>query len=676
MITATGLGSGLDINALVSGLVASERAGSDLQLDRQSSRYTSKFSALGSLKGSLASFQSSLGSLDTLTNYSKNMASSSASTELSVTADSTAIANNYSVQVSQLAVSHSLASLAVADTDTTALGTGTLTIRRGTTDYVPGTDTYNSFALNADVGVANITIDGTNNTLTGIMAAINDANVGVNAAVVNDGGGFRLLLTSADTGEVSSLEITVADDDGTNDNLDGLSRFAFNLAATNLEQTVAAGDAAFTVNGLAVSSASNTVASAIPGVSLNLNQVSTAPITVSVEADFSTIEAGVAGFIAGYNQFVTTANTLSAYDVENNIPAALVGDFTLRSINGQVDSILRGAVAGLSSTLNNLAALGITTGSDGTLTLDSTALTAALVADPTEVAQLFAAIGVADDEDVSFSGATSDTTAGDYSVNITTLASAGVFTGSSALPNFGGGGTLVISAGNDNYTVEVNGVSSGELTLTAGTYTTGASLANEIQAQINGASALVDAGITVAVSYDSVSDSIAITSNTLGAESSVNILAAEAADIGLSAVSGTDGVNVAGSIAGITATGIGNVLTGAAGSGAQGLSLVIGGTTTGSRGNVNFTRGLSNQLDNLLGQILQADGPLESRLDSYEERLKDVTERRAALELKWTIVEARYATQFNALDGLLASLNTTSTYLETQFESLVKPNST
>ena len=144
----------------------------------------------------------------------------------------------------------------------------------------------------------------------------------------------------------------------------------------------------------------------------------------------------------------------------------------------------------------------------------------------------------------------------------------------------------------------------------------------------------------------------------------------------MSAVSGTDGVNVAGSIAGITATGVGNVLTGAAGSGAQGLSLVIGGTTTGSRGNVNFTRGLSNQLDNFLGQILQADGPLESRLDSYEERLEDVTERRAALELKWAIVEARYATQFNALDGLLASLNTTSTYLETQFESLVQPNST
>ena len=157
MITATGLGSGLDINGLVSQLVAAERAGSDIQLDRQNAKFTSKFSALGTLKGSLSTFQGLVGTVNTLANFSKNTVSSSASSELSATADSTAIANSYSIDVTQRAVSHSLASAAFADSDTTALGTGTMTIRFGTTDYTSGTDTYNSFVLNPDSSTATIT---------------------------------------------------------------------------------------------------------------------------------------------------------------------------------------------------------------------------------------------------------------------------------------------------------------------------------------------------------------------------------------------------------------------------------------------------------------------------------------------------------------------------------------
>jgi len=677
MITATGLGSGLDISGLVTQLVAAERAGSDLQLDRKAAKYNSKFSALGSVKSALSSFQSSFGSLNSLSNYDLNKASSSAPSELSISADSTAIPSSYSIDVTQLATSHTLASTAFSDSDSTALGEGTLTLRFGTTDYTSGTDTYNSFSLNPESSTVTIDIDSSNNTLEGIMTAINDADAGVSAAIVNDGAGFRLLISSDSTGLENSIEISVDDDDGNDTDTSGLSNFVFNSAATNMEQTADAKDALLSVNGLAVTSSSNSVSTVIPGAQLQLHQLTTSSVALVIEEDRGAITGGINSFIAGYNQFIATVNALSAYDVEQDLPSALVGDFTLRSISGQIDSVLRSAVSGITGSIDNLAELGISTSQTGTLTLDQTRLNAVLDEDPSQLSKVFAAIGIASDANISYSGADSVTEIGDYAIEISTLASSGVYSSASVLPDFGGGGSLVIDADNDNLSVEIDGIDSGVLTLTAATYTDGASLANEIQAQINGADSIRDAGRTVTVEYLSGSDSFSITSNTLGGDSTVNVLTVDtntAAELGFSVASGTDGSDVAGTIDGIVASGVGNILTAATGSGAEGLSLKIEGTTTGSRGSVNFTRGIANQLDSLLENLLDADGALEDRIDSFKDRIDEVAARRAELELRWEAVEARYSRQFNALDALLAGLQSTSEYMEQQFKNLVEPN--
>jgi len=314
MLTATGLGSGLDVNSLVAQLVSSERVVSDLQLNRQEAKLNSKFSALGSLKSSLGGFKSALSGLNTLSSFDLKTATSSDSSIFTATANTDAIPSNYSIAVSQLATSHSLASKGFADTDETVIGTGTITIRRGTTDYVVGTDTYNGFTLNTDSTAANITIDSSNNTLEGVMAAINDADIGINASIINDGSGFRLLLSSEITGAENSLEITVSDDDANNTDTSGLSRLAFNAAATKLEQTNSATDANFTINGLAIASASNDVSSANPGVALSLKQTTVSPVELSVEANTSSVLRGVNSFIAGYNSYIGTANARSSYD--------------------------------------------------------------------------------------------------------------------------------------------------------------------------------------------------------------------------------------------------------------------------------------------------------------------------------------------------------------------------
>lgn len=677
MITASGLGSGLDISGMVSQLVAAERAGSDLQLDRANAKYNSKFSALGSLKGALSSFQSSLVNLNTLGNFSKNSESSSVSAEVGISANSSAIASNYAIEVSQLAEAHALASTGVADSDTTTLGTGTLTIRFGTTDYNSGTDSYNSFSLNPDSSVATIAIDSTNNTLEGVMSAINDADVGVSAAIVNDGSGFRLLISSDNTGLENSLEISVADDDANNIDASGLSRFAFNASATNMDQTASALDAQFTLNGLSISSASNTVTEAIPDVSLELKKLTASAVSLSVDVDLSSVISGVNSFVAGYNQFITTANSLSAYDVENDVPSALSGDFTLRSINGQVDNILRNSVSGLTGDIRNLSQIGITTSSSGTLELDAAQFGIALAASPEVVSQLFSAVGTPSDGNVEFSGSIDATQVGSYAVNVTSLASSGVYESAAVLPDFGGGATLTIDSNNDSLTVEVDGLSAGAIVLTAGVYSTGVDLANEIQAQLNGTTVLRDANKTVSVAYLSGSNSFSITSDSVGSSSKVNILSVDtntAAELGFSVAAGADGADIIGTIDGVAATGVGSVMTAAAGTDAEGLSLIVASGSLGARGEVNFTRGLANQLDMLLGQFLDAEGSLEDRIGSFKDRIAEVSDRRAELELRWEAVQERYTQRFNSLDILLGSLQSTSSYMEDQFKNFVKPN--
>lgn len=678
MITAQGLGSGLDISGLVTQLVSAERAGSDLQLSRQQSRYNSKFSALGTLKSAVSSFDSALSKVNDLSQYSKNTATTSNSTIVTTTANSEAVPGKYQFYTDQLASSHSLASPAVVDSNETALGTGSITIRFGSTDYDSGTDTYNGFTLNADKSAATINIDSTNNTLEGIMGAINTADIGVSASIVNDGSGFRLLLSSDDTGLANSLEIAVDDDDLNDADASGLSMFAFNAAATNMDQTAAAKDAEFRINGLTVSNSTNVVTSAIPGVTLTLKSESTDPATITVAQDVNAITSAIDTFLGGYNTFIKTANSLSAYDADKDIPSALLGDFTLRSIESQISNILRGAVEGFSGDINSLAELGISTATDGTLSIDKAKFEEMWEEYPNDVISLFAALGAPTDADITFDSSTSTTVTGNYAVNITTLASYGYHTGASVLPDFAGVGTLDIDSDNDNLTFEIDGITLEEITLTAGTYSTGHDLAEEMQVQINGTTAMRDANKTIAVTYDSGTDSFTITSGVIGSTSAVNVLAVDtnsAAELGFSVANGVDGLDVVGTIDGVAANGAGDLLIAESGTDAEGLALRIGGNTTGSRGDVNFTRGIGSQLEQLFVDLLDEEGALTERIESYESRLEEVADRKAEMELRWEKVKDRYTRQFNALDTLMSQMQSTSSYLEGQLAALPKPNS-
>ncbi len=403
-ITVAGVGSGLDINSLVDQLVAAERKPVADRLDRREVREQARLSAYGTLKGALASLQTAASRLASLTTFESKTVSVSNTERLTASASSIAVAGNYSVEVTALAQNHALAtpSGAFASQDD-VVGTGTLTFGFGTTVYNADTDTYTSFT--PDSGTASQQVVITDGTLSGIRDAVNEANIGVKASIVDDGAGYRLLFVSEDSGATASLEVSVAEDGATPTNTDnnGLSRLAFSAAATNLEQTTAAQDAALKVDGLALTRASNTVTGAIAGVTLNLRTAAVGqPVTVTVSNDGQGVIDAVDGFVAAYNDVSGSVYNLSRFDPDTGEAGLLIGDATVRGIAADIRRVLGESIPGIYGAYDSLVAVGITTevrartlddGTEilpGSLSFDSTKLAQALSEAPDTVARLFA----------------------------------------------------------------------------------------------------------------------------------------------------------------------------------------------------------------------------------------------------------------------------------------------
>ncbi|HBD10781.1 MAG TPA: flagellar hook protein [Porticoccaceae bacterium] len=665
-ITASGLGSGLDIDGLVAQLVAAERTPADNRLLKNEARLQAELSAFGSLKGALSTLQSSLSGLLSTNTFQARNAKVSNSDIFTATAGAEATVGSYDIEVTQLAKTHSLAS-GVYNAITDVVGEGEITFRFGTTDYDAGSDTYNGFVVNSAKTSASITIDSGNNTLEGIRDAVNNAGIDVTAAIVNDGTGYRLLFSSSDTGAENSLEISVVES-GTA----GLGQLAFNATETNLTQTVAAQDAQLTINGLAITSASNTVSGAIQDVNLTLQSVTTGtPVGLTIERDRAGVQDTITEFIDAYNSFVETINSLSSFNTDTLEAGILLGDFTLNSVTGKVRAALTGAVGG-SAALQRLADIGITTETDGTLSLDNAILDGVFDKNFDDLVGLFASGATVTDSAISFVSSTEKTVPGDYAINVTQLATQGAYQGAGVLPDFSSA-SVTIDSNNDTLSLKVDGVTSGVITLTAGSYTSGAALAAEVQARINADSALADAGVSVTVAYDSVNNRLEVNSASYGSGSTVEITQVDtntAATLGLAVGAGIDGLNVAGTIGGVTAIGSGQTLTGALGSATEGLAISVTGGATGLRGSISFNDGVAGKLDELLDAFLGADSVLDLRTESLSDQIDDLADQREKLELRMESFESRTRAKFTALDVLLSQLLQTSDFLAQQLNTL------
>jgi flagellar hook-associated protein 2 len=364
-ITSTGLGSGLDIEGLVSKLVSSEGQPASTRLNRKEAQLQATVSALGSFKGALSAFQSNVQGLKNLSAFQARTATSSNSDLFAVSADNSAVAGSFSIKVDQLAQSAKMHS-GNFTADTAILGAGTLAISLGASSF-------------------NITTDGTT-TLAGVRDAINKAtdNPGIKATIIKVDSGSQLILTSDKVGAANTISIGATDADA----LDGndLTR----LATASLTSIQTATDAVIYVDGQKATRDSNSFSDVISGVTLTLKKAD--PLTtgsVNIALDKDSVKSKVNDFIKAYNSLAGTMSNLSSYNATTKQASLLFGDATLRGVQGQLRQVLSNPVQG-ASVASTLAEIGIKTNKSGVLELDSTKLDKVIASNFESVSQLFA----------------------------------------------------------------------------------------------------------------------------------------------------------------------------------------------------------------------------------------------------------------------------------------------
>jgi len=378
-----GVGSGLDLEELITGIVSAERTPAKNRLDQQEAQTTATISALGSLKASLADFQSALGKLGEGDPFNGRRASSSHSELFTASADRHAVPGDYDIEVVQLASSHRLASGGHASADST-VGQGLLTLGSG----------EKSFQVAIQAGV--------NDSLAGIRDAINQAsdNPGVRASLMTVAGDegetvTRLVLTAERSGSEGALRIDVDGDAG-------LQQLAWRADDPTLDPnhpdhdpnrmqaTQPARDALITIDGFAVTSSSNRFEDAIDGISLTVHKAGEEEIgQLRIEEDQRGARKAVEEFVASYNALMGITGKLTRSDPEQNERALLSGDSSIRLIESRLRGILGSTVEGAPADFNSLAFLGLSTERDGSLKLDPDQLDRALASRPQDVAALF-----------------------------------------------------------------------------------------------------------------------------------------------------------------------------------------------------------------------------------------------------------------------------------------------
>lgn len=652
-LSAPGLGSNLDVNAIVGQLMAVERR--PLQnLDRREASFQARLSAFGTLRSGLAQFETAMQGLASASRYQAMSASVSDPGIASASATSAAPAGSYALEVSRLAQAQRLVSAGQAST-TAAIGTGTLTLEFGTIGggtFDSATGTYTGASFTASGAAARtVTIDAATSSLAGIRDAINRANAGVQAAIVNDGSGtpFRLVLTGDSTGRANSLRLSVSGDPA----LQAL--LAHNPAGTQrLSETATAQDAALRIGGVAITRATNTVSEAIPGVTLTLNRVSSGAVNVTVARDTSAVQSAVQNFVRAYNDLNRQLSELGAFDPATRRAGPLQGDAALRGLQSQLRGLLNQALAGLTGELRSLSDLGVSFQRDGSLALDNARLTRALGADPAGVAALFAPLGRASDSLVAFVSAGDGVQPGSHALEVTRLATQGSASGNDPVAS------LTVTAGvNDTLALAVDGTAV-SVTLAARSYASVAELAAELQARINGASGI--AGTPRGVEVTESGGRITIRSTAFGSASTLTVTGGNAqANLFGSGTSALAGVDAAGSINGVAATGSGQFLASA-----EGLRVQVLGGALGARGTISWSVGYAARLASFADSQLAGGGSIAAGTTGINRQIAALGEQREALSARLEQTERRLRAQFIALDGLVGRLSQTSAFLSQQ----------
>jgi flagellar hook-associated protein 2 len=348
--TAFGLGQGLNVQSIVQSLTQAAEAG-ETQYTNEQTLYNSQISALTNVSNLLTSLQTATQTLqDPAGPLAARDANSSNSSVVTATASSGISTGDYSIVVNNLASTSTFTSQALTSGDTT-FGTGAITLQVGS---------------NAPV---TINVDSTDNTLNGLESAINSGNYGLSANVITDDDGATLALSST-SGQAGQIYLIS------------------NTSGLNLSQAVPGQDASFSVNGVNVQTASNTVTGVIPGVTLNLTGTSSSAATISVTQDIGQATTAINNFVSAYNAVAQAINTQFTYTQGATSQPPLFSDSSLQQVQATLANDINYFISG-NSGISGLSSVGVNLQQDGTLSVDTSTLTSALTSNAAAVQTLF-----------------------------------------------------------------------------------------------------------------------------------------------------------------------------------------------------------------------------------------------------------------------------------------------
>lgn len=381
-ISSPGVGSGLDVNSIVSQLVAIEKQ--PLQpLQTKATALQKQLSLYGTIKSQVSALQDAATTLASATSWSAQAATSSNASAVTVTADSTASTTAFGLDITRLAQAQTTASrsLAVGASLGSGSGTGVLTIQLGSW----GAGGAGPFVAGASSSIA-VNVSETN-SYAAIASAINAKNAGVKATVLRSGNTERLSLQSSTTGSDAGFSISSDSGFSALDSLSFTSLANGSEAATGMESSQSGLNATLKINGVAIESATNVVTNVVPGVTFNLLQTTAmgSPVQISVAQDKVAIQKNIQTFADAYSALSKTLADVTKY-VPGGVSGALQGDSTTVGLQSLMRKIISSNSVG--STFSRLSDIGLEQQSDGSLKLNATKLTTAM-GDMTNLKQLF-----------------------------------------------------------------------------------------------------------------------------------------------------------------------------------------------------------------------------------------------------------------------------------------------
>ena len=366
-ISSPGLGSGLDVDSIVKQLVAIERKPIEA-LAAQKTTLQEKLSSFGLLQSYAVNIQDAAGVLAKASLWQQTTATSSDKAAVAASSSTTAVPGNYNVEVTQLAQAQALASRQYAAA-TDPVGTGTLRIELGgwTAGGLP-------FVPQNPPTQVDIPINVGENSLESVRAKINASNAGVSASIIRDSGGAKLVIRSNATGLQQSMRISaVPADPPTTPGGPTLNELVFDNPAgsATMTQSLPPRDAAAIVNGLPVTSPSNTLSNVVEGVTLTLSQTTSTgrPVQVAVGVDSESMKKALTDFAKAYSEINKYITEQTKYDPDKKVASPLQGDRATLTLQSQLRSMIS-ATGTASTAFSRLSDVGLEIQSDGGLKLN------------------------------------------------------------------------------------------------------------------------------------------------------------------------------------------------------------------------------------------------------------------------------------------------------------------